>query len=165
MKQPEPYKKVLSFLGRLAPDISTIYGGPDKKTPYMTRIRWAHHRIHIFHRGDEDPDHHDHPFDFTTFPLTSYVEEVRDGAGVYMRVVRAFRIHRRDAEFAHRVIGPWSGETYVKYGERRELPTTRSGKIITLVWYSDLRREWGFWCRNATKWIPWKDYTRGTHRC
>lgn len=46
------------------------------KTPMMTRIWIGRLRLHIFWRGDGDPDCHDHPWDFWTFPLTPYVEEV-----------------------------------------------------------------------------------------
>lgn len=56
---------------------STIYGADgEHETPYMTRFWIGRLRLHIFHRGDADPDCHDHPWDFTTFPLRSYVEEV-----------------------------------------------------------------------------------------
>ena len=48
----------------------------DLDTAYMTRYWIGRLRLHIFHRGDQDPDHHDHPWPFWTFPLTSYVEEV-----------------------------------------------------------------------------------------
>lgn len=55
-----------------------IYGdGPDgKRTIYMTRFWLGRLRFHLFHRGDADPDCHDHPWAFWTFPLRSYVEEV-----------------------------------------------------------------------------------------
>ena len=61
-----------SFFGR-----HTIYddaGG----TPYMTRYWIGRLRLHIFYRGDADPDCHDHPWDrgkicgdrLVDFPLT-----------------------------------------------------------------------------------------------
>jgi hypothetical protein len=57
--------------------ISRIMGAEgDHETVYMTRIWMGPLRFHIFHRGDQDPDCHDHPWDFWTFPLVSYVEEV-----------------------------------------------------------------------------------------
>lgn len=55
---------------------STIYDREGEGTPYMTRIWIGRLRLHIFHRGDADPDAHDHPWDFWTFPFNSYVEEV-----------------------------------------------------------------------------------------
>lgn len=93
---------------------------------YMTRTALGPLRLHVFHRGDDAPDCHDHPWDFWTFPLVSYVEEVvdptatqavRDGpislvdpaAIVEVRLVRAFRLHHRRAEHTHRVLGAWSG--------------------------------------------------------
>ena len=60
------------FMGR-----STIWGKDgEHRTPYMTRWWIGRLRLHIFHRGDQDPDCHDHPWDFWTFPFTAYVEEV-----------------------------------------------------------------------------------------
>ena len=60
------------FYGR-----STIWGkDAEHDTPYMTRWWIGRLRLHVFHRGDQDPDPHDHPWDFWTFPFTPYVEEV-----------------------------------------------------------------------------------------
>lgn len=50
----------------------------EHETNYMTRVWFGRLRLHIFHRGDNDPDCHDHPWDFWTFPLTPYVEEVAE---------------------------------------------------------------------------------------
>lgn len=116
-----------------------IYGAEDgKETPYMTRLWVGRLRLHIFHRGDQDPDCHDHPWGFWTFPFRSYVEEVlhvqRDtvaepkllgyyeGKPVYddpeerpvryfrtRELVKAFRLHYRPATYRHRVLGPWDG--------------------------------------------------------
>lgn len=96
---------------------------------YMTRFWFWRFRLHIFHRGDKDQDCHDHPWDFWTFPLTSYVEEVLhpiretvayrpDGSPLNepierfsrrVELVRRFRLHKRSAEHCHRVLGAWSG--------------------------------------------------------
>lgn len=108
---------------------NTIFGRDgDKGEPYMTRIWFWRLRLHIFHRGDNDPDPHDHPWDFWTFPLTSYVEEVTvpflaDGirefgtglAGngsdqlVRRQIVPAFRLSYRPATHTHRVLGAYYG--------------------------------------------------------
>lgn len=61
---------------------SVIYGKADEyRTPYMTRYWFGRLRLHIFHRGDQDEDCHDHPWDFWTFPFHSYVEEVVESTG------------------------------------------------------------------------------------
>src|SRR4051812_39357096 len=86
----------------------TIYGvDGEHDTPFLTRVRLGRLRMHVFHRGDADPDCHDHPWDFWTFPLTSYVEEVVDLATLRMRrqVVPAARWSYRPAEHTHRVLG------------------------------------------------------------
>ncbi len=109
--------------------LQTIYGvDGEHRTPYLTRAWIGRLRLHIFHRGDADPDHHDHPWDFWTFPLTSYVEEVvdhdiaalarsggfvpaikPDAPVISRRVVPALRWSHRPATYCHRVIGRYSG--------------------------------------------------------
>lgn len=116
-------------------------------SPYLTRVIVGRLRFHVFHRGDIDPDPHDHPADFWTFPLVPYVEQylTRDGR-TGRRVVRAFRLHHRRAEFAHRVVGRWAGT---------ELDA-RGGGVATIVLWGRKRREWGFHTRDG--WIDWRTY-------
>lgn len=94
--------------------------------------------MHIIWRPDLDQDCHDHPCDFWTFPLVSYWEQLPDRT---FRYVRAFRLHRRRAEYAHRIHGP---EIF------GQMP------IVTLVWWGRTRREWGF--HTAEGWVPWRTY-------
>lgn len=165
-EKPDP------FFGRY-----TIYGVEgEHNLPYMTRYWIGRLRLHIFHRGDNDPDPHDHPWAFWTFPLTSYIEEVvgfalaekvreypREIEGnpqmTSRRVVRAFRLHYRPATHTHRVIGRARrpNRTHVD-NHWRVVP----GKIVTIVWRggNETKRPWGFlknrdgkWC-----WIAWKEY-------
>lgn len=161
---------------------NTIFGRDgEKATPYMTRIWFGRLRIHIFHRGDSDPDCHDHPWDFWTFPLTSYVEQVAKAKAVRgtatirheFQIVPAWRVSFRPATHCHRVIAPYIGpkpETDLRlYAEGRALHPTDlygQGKIITIVWRGALRRKWGFlknrdgqWC-----WVGWKEYVIGGKR-
>lgn len=119
--------------------VITIWGGDG--SPYLTRVVLGPLRLHVFHRGDADPDCHDHPADFWTFPLVSYLEEFIDAAGLKRRrAVRAFRLHRRRAEFAHRVVCALHHE----------------GQIATLVWWGRSRRAWGF--HTDEGWKPWRAY-------
>lgn len=121
--------------------VETLWGG-DPRSPYMTRVTLGRLRLHLFHRGDADPDCHDHPADFITFPLVSYVEQYLDASGAAQeRVVKAFRFHHRRAEFAHRVVGP--------VGDAR-------GQIATIVWWGRKRREWGF--HTVRGWMAWREY-------
>lgn len=162
---------------------NTIFGRDgDHATPYMTRIWIGRLRLHIFHRGDADPDCHDHPWDFWTFPLTPYVEEVVDlvvGQEPVRRrqVVSAWRWTFRPATHCHRVLGRYEGYAWCEEDDElaervsvREVnrnphldPTHHPGKIITLVWRSKPKRSWGFlknrdgaWC-----WVAWKEYVFG----
>ena len=124
--------------------VMTIWGDSG---PYLTRVTLGRLRLHVFHRGDEDPDCHDHPADFWTFPLVTYVEEFIDRGGVRQwRLVRAFRLHQRRAEFAHRVIGPAVG----------------TGQVATIVWWGRERRPWGF--HTAEGWVGWRPYIEGKAR-
>ena len=145
-------------------------------SPYMTRIWFGRLRLHIFYRGDAD-DPHDHPWDFKTFPLTSYVEEIFFGQGESSkRVVPAWRWSYRRAEFRHRVLGRYSGRmTMPTLGgvindtmrvpgwqargmeSKYVVPLVGPGKIVTIVWRGRERREWGFWLRRAGRFCfqPW----------
>lgn len=151
--------------------------------PYMTRAWFGRLRVHVFYRGDADQDPHDHPWDFWTFPLRSYVEEVTVASGytdtvlaeyiTRRQVVPAFGPVFRPATHTHRVIGPYSGYVrdgfgyLIRCGARRAntlgpsfWPEDEPGKIVTVVWRSEFKRKWGFlkhkdgrWC-----WQAWKDY-------
>ena len=71
-------KKAKTSAGKLF-GVNHIYGAEDgKETVYMTRAWFGRLRLHVFFRGDQDPDCHDHPWGFWTFPLRSYLEEVLD---------------------------------------------------------------------------------------
>ena len=151
----------------------TIYGRDGRHhTPYMTRLWIGRLRLHIFHRGDQDEDCHDHPWNFWTFPLNSYLEEVvdpyvadqvRDGLApvsavtrlpqTYLQVVRAFRLHFRPATHSHRVLGRFSGYSGGQ-------PTFSQRRIVTLVWRSGVERKWGFLKRRDRRWcwVRWREY-------
>jgi hypothetical protein len=145
----------------------------EHSTPYMMRLWIGRLRLHIFHRGDVDPDCHDHPWDFWTFPLTSYVEEVvkasNTGACLHRQIVPAWHLTFRPATHTHRVLGRYAGEwpTGLAFGRPVRLSTTSlqtdSRRIITIVWLGRGGRAWGFlkhrdgrWC-----WTPWKEYVFG----
>ncbi len=149
------------FMGR-----STIWGKDgEHRTPYMTRWWIGRLRLHIFYRGDQDPDCHDHPWDFWTFPLTPYVEEVvcwhPEHHFTFWQVVPALRFTFRPAEHTHRVIGRYDG--WFPDFTAQPCIETNDKKVITIVWRSKDKRKWGFlknrdgrWC-----WTPWKEYVFG----
>lgn len=98
--------------------INTIVKGGKRGKRYMTRIWLGRLRVHIFYRGDEDRDPHDHPWAFWTFPLSSYVEEVTEKIerGILdpmyqsrIQVVPAWKLNYRPAEHCHRVVGKFTG--------------------------------------------------------
>ena len=142
-----------------------IYGAADgtKQTVYMTRLWIGRLRFHVFHRGDQDPDCHDHPWGFWTFPLRSYVEEVVDltvGEEPVTRrqVVRAFRLHYRPATHTHRVLGPWGGQHLDELSGF--VPSVVAGVIPTIVFTERPSRKWGFLKNRAGEWcwMAWKKY-------
>lgn len=146
---------------------------------YLTRYSCAlapRYFLHVFHRGDSDPDPHDHPWAFDTLPLTSYVEEVWRNGTLTQNLVLAGRWHQREASYCHRVIGPhWKPKvgrlmvnTYNATMRRDQMPWyTRLclwwfgvDKIVTIVRHGDETRKWGFMQRvgAAWVWVPWKQY-------
>jgi len=159
----------------------TVYGADgEHDSPYLTRVIVGRLRLHIFHRGDEDPDPHDHPWGFWTFPLTSYEEEVTvpdpsataiDAYITYRQVVRSFRPQYRPASHTHRVLGRVRrvgvAHLLAKLANRLDLVpyiygtwVPVPGRIVTLVWRERTSRPWGFlksrdgkWC-----WVAWRDY-------
>lgn len=160
-----------------------IYGrAGEHATLYMRRFWFGRLRLHIFYRGDADHDPHDHPWDFITFPLVSYVEEVTvqeqdfftvsGFVGIegttrrFRQVVPAFRFTHRAATHCHRVLGAYSGKCWsdeeVDYieGVSPRLanrdddlePYHHKGKIITFVWRSKTKRPWGFLKNRDGRW-------------
>lgn len=131
--------------------IETVYGRDGQHwTPYLTRIGWSRLCVHVFHRGDNDPDYHDHMWWFVTLPFSSYLELVQDAEGrVTQNIVRGWRLHYRPATYRHRVVQRCSAS-----GEL--LP----GRIVTLCLKGRKTRSWGFWNSRAL-FIPWRTYIYG----
>jgi hypothetical protein len=127
--------------------------------PYLDRhilhIGGPSLRLHKFHRGDDDRAPHDHPWNFWTFPLATYVEQVPyrakptrypsdDFWGYTENVVKAFRFHFRKAEYLHVV-------SY-KRAKNPEKP------FWTFVVTGSVKRKWGFWPKPG-KFVYWRDWT------
>lgn len=113
---------------------------------YQTMICAGRLRFHIFHREDPGEAFHDHRWDFWTFPLTSYVEEVLLPDGLIdRRVVPALCWSFRKAEHTHRVVGRAAG---------------RPGKVVTFVWRGPIRRDWKYVnvIRGRAHRLPWRRY-------
>ena len=57
--------------------IEHVYGRSEADASlYLTRYIAGPFRFHVFVHGDRDPAPHDHPWNFWTFPLRGYYEEV-----------------------------------------------------------------------------------------
>jgi hypothetical protein len=105
-------------------------------------------QVHCFHRGDEDPDPHCHPWWYITVPLWplwgTYIDEEWDRR---RRVVKRHRMHfgmvvRRPAWHIHRV---------------RLLKPGR--KAWTFVITGRKMRDWGFWTSRG--FVPHEEYLNG----
>jgi hypothetical protein len=150
-------------------------GTPER--PYMTRMWIGRLRFHLFHRGDNDPDCHDHPWGFWTFPLRSYVEEVvvsvdrtslkwptpEPSHRTELRVVEAWRWHYRPATHCHRVIGSFEGWMYQDQFfpmAVSDVPRIGARLVPTIVWRDRPCRDWGFFKKRDGRWcwVPWKTY-------
>jgi hypothetical protein len=104
---------------------------------YLTRYtlfktRWFNVYLHQFHRGDADPELHDHPWHFASLILAGgYFEQMH--YGTFWR--RPGQLLLRPARTAHRVI-------------------LRAGHPAwSLVVTSRKVREWGFWTPGG--WVRW----------
>ncbi len=170
---------------------NTIYGKDgEHATPYQTRITIGRLRLHIFHRGDADPDCHNHPWDFWTFPLTSYVEEVayctsgslpEETYLLRREVVPAFMWSYRRAQHTHRVLGRFARDMeLISTGERMNFndikpnevrryadhlqPAYDERRVVTIVWRGkEHGKGWGFLKERLGKWcrVDHKSYIWG----
>jgi hypothetical protein len=146
---------------------------PTDGTRYRTTINLPFgYRINIFWRPDDRPDYHDHPMDFSTFPIKGYWERVSVPLGVgtlkavhpdgmerelgtvkdlrmtSVRYVAPFRWHHRDADYRHVLLGSQRrlvGDDLV-YG----------GGFISIVREGMSYRVWGFYPDG--KFVFWRDY-------
>lgn len=93
--------------------------------------------LHNFHRGDEDPDCHDHPFEFWSFVLWGgYREFAEDGTFI---VRSPLSLAYRSSTHRHRV-------------------QLMARRCWTFIVKRDALREWGFW-QNG-QFVPWRDYIK-----
>lgn len=131
----------------------------NKKTPYRWELRLWRLAIYKYYRGDNDPDAHDHPGPFWTYPLQSYIESLYDPMvdKWTKNIVYAWELHHRPATYCHRVVGRWSG---IKTSTGKHIPITDDIKPFwTIVWWGKRTREWGFYVKGI--WIPWHEYIKG----
>lgn len=152
-----------------------VFYGPDEDggwSPYMEKWGLGNLWVHKFMRGDVDPDPHDHPWAFWTFPLVSYVEEVTGfpnggpfGPLVERQIVTAFQWHHRPADYLHRVLGKAKPEVFDERfadglagtwtGSHEAEPC--AGTIWTIVWHGKASRRWGFLKTRDGRWC-WQDW-------
>lgn len=122
----------------------TFYG---RQGPYLTVYRLAKFKLfrtfsiclHYFHRPDEDPDCHDHPFHFFTLVLWGgYYEEFPDGRERHMKWT-GFGF--RKASFLHRI----------RFVEAHTW-------TLCIKMSPKVERKWGFLVNGV--WLYWRDYIK-----
>lgn len=125
---------LLKFLCRLG--VAEVITGKGD-TIYLIRFnltpstRWGQLLFHVFYRGDEDPDPHDHPWRFWTCPWQTYLEEVMQHDGTMKAgLVERWRWNKRSWHHTHRV-----------------MPDGNQFPLYTLVWRGPYvpGLTWGFW--------------------
>lgn len=148
---------MLSNVDKIARGASKRWFGWQTAYDYHQQIWIGRFRFHRFLRGDPGDAHHNHPWPFYTFPLTSYVEDVLDPVTMttYQQVVHRFRFHYRAASHTHRVLGAWSGTGF----------KVRKGSIFTLVWRGKHEGEWFYWrVGKRLHYFPWRRYLETIER-
>ena len=129
----------------LKPKVKTFYG---TNGAYLTVYRLAKFKLfrtvsiclHHFHRPDEDPYCHDHPFHFFTMIIRGwYWEETIDGK---LRIRNKWSCAFHKADFLHRIYSIskrpcWS--LCIKISPKKE-------------------RKWGFMVNG--NWVYWRDFIR-----
>jgi len=131
--------------------------GMQKAYGYWVQVWIGRLRLHVFLQGDPGEALHSHPWPYTSFPFSSYVEEYLDDAGEIKRqVIRRFRLNRQPATHTHRILGKWSGK-YVD-GE----PTVVPGRVVTICFSGRVEREMQFFRmhKGRLKAYDWKPYLR-----
>lgn len=155
-------KRILTLLGRLG-WAELIYGSGrhGERTLYLARLPltpmtpWGQLLWHVFYRGDEDPDPHDHPWDFWTMPLfQGYWEEVMQHDGTMrMNRVRRWTWQFRSWSYTHRVLYPeYASHGFYIGSVLSVIESARSAQacwpLHTLVWRKPYNgRVWGFWVK------------------
>ena len=117
-------------------------------SPYLTKhtlVDFGKDRgrlyLHEFHRGDEDEEHHDHPWNAVSFVLSGGYREERLGEDgkvvVLVRRPGAFNLIRTSTRHRVELIGK---------------------KAWTLFATGPVRRSWGFYDVHTGAYTPWRTF-------
>lgn len=102
--------------------------------------------LHYFHRGDEDPELHNHPwgFSFSLILTNGYFEERWVGSKIVKRVLRPGSINILRSSDFHRV----------------DLRDPNKG-AWTLFFAGKRVQDWGFWHPTIrTEYMPWRTFIK-----
>ncbi|MGN6107710.1 MAG: hypothetical protein ACTHU0_21555 [Kofleriaceae bacterium] len=142
-------RRLLAVAARRLPSRRVITGADG--SPYLSRWtlldigwRWPRVYLHRFHRSDEDPELHNHPWRWAVGLILAggYREERRGEGG---------RVEVRD-------VGP--GAVNVIHGDTFHRVELLDGECWTLFLTGSRTKEWGFWCRATGAFTPWREFIR-----
>lgn len=118
--------------------IESKWNGPYMVRYKIFRCRWFKIFLHHILRSDEDPELHDHPWDFISLILWEGYHEVLQGrTGATIRRVRCGAVVRHRAADAHRLI--------------------LDRPAWTLVGVTGKKRTWGFYDFDD-RWMSYRDF-------
>lgn len=142
-------RSLLHRLVRRMPDPRVIFDR-DGVSPYLSRWYLKQHDrgrgiarfLHCFHRGDDDLELHNHPWEWSVAFILSggYREERRVGDDVIVRELRPGSINIIRADDFHRV-DLYSDESWSLF-----IAGPQTG------------RGWGFWNRETGEFTPWREF-------
>ncbi len=140
------FRRCLEALAERLP-ARRLYGGSglDLSRYTVAKLGLVRVYLHEIHRGDEDPELHDHPWRFALAWILAggYTEERRHLEGwecsVRSRTFRPGQINRIEADTFHRVDAV--------------LPGT-----WTLFVVGPRVQDWSFWNRRTGQVTPWRDF-------
>lgn len=112
-------------------------------------------RVHHIRRPDEDPDLHDHPFDFASLVVRGWYDEESPPASEVM-CVEDRPLAPMIAAWKRRVARRPTGSVAVRRCSPHRISEVSPGGCWTLVFTTPIRRMWGFWTPDG--WIPYQQY-------
>lgn len=110
----------------------------------------------LYFRSDDDPDCHDHPWDFASLILwNGYIEESlpRSSDGLNQPIFKAL------PHWTHCFAPSFR---YMKAEHIHKVHLDKDYPAVTLVFAKRAKRNWGFWTTDKRdgwkKWIDWRTY-------
>lgn len=110
---------------------------------YLTPRSWpVRVFLHNIFRSDDDPDCHDHPWDFSSLVLwNGYTETIQSPRNYFLKSYQ-------------RIYAPSFRKMLATHIHKVTLDEKKPA--VTLVFAKKAKRVWGFWTQNG--WVDWRTY-------